>query len=80
MQPNLTLKNGQTIPLPNEVYEAILQIVERNKESIVPADSIEELEAEFSELFVSTEATTDDLLAEYIQELKRERKKSDMFS
>lgn len=79
MQPNLTLKNGQTIPLTDEVYEAILQIVEKGNLSASPADSIEELETEFAELFASTEVTTDDLLEEHAQEIERERRKLEMF-
>lgn len=80
MQPNLTLRNGQTIPLTNEIYEAILQIVEKNREVIAPADSIEELESEFAGLFASTEATTADLLEEHRKELKREERKLDLFN
>ena len=79
MQPNLTLKNGQTIPLTNEVYDAVLQIVEKEGEKILPADSIEELEAEFADLFSSTEVTTEELLQERKEELKREKKKLDVF-
>ncbi len=78
MQPNLTLKNGQTIPLNKEVYEAVLEIVE--KEMILPADSIEDLEAEFAELFVSSEATTEDLLIEHAEELEREKRKLNIFN
>ena len=80
MQPNLTLRNGQTIPLTNEVYETVLQIVEKNVEKVAPADSIEELEIEFAELFASTGATTEDLLQEHRKELEREKRKSDLFS
>jgi hypothetical protein len=80
MQSNLTLKNGQIIPLTNEVYEAVLQIIEKNGETIAPADSIEELEMEFAELFGSTETATEDLLKEHAEELKREKQKLDMFS
>lgn len=79
MQPNLTLKTGQTIPLANEIYEAVLQIVEEKGKKVVPADSIEELEAEFAELFASTATTTKDLLEEHSEELKREKKKLDIF-
>lgn len=79
MQPNLTLKNGQTIPLTNEVYDAVLQIVEKEGEKVLPADSIEELEAEFADLFSSTEVTTEELLQERKEELKREKKKLDVF-
>lgn len=53
MQPNLTLKNSETIS---------------------PADSIEELENEFAELFASDMATTKDLLEEHCEELKREER------
>jgi hypothetical protein len=80
MQPNLILKNGQTIPLTDEIYEAILKIVEKEGGKIVPADSIEELETEFAELFASTEATTEDLLREHREESKKEDKKMDFFS
>ncbi len=80
MQPNLTLKNGRTILLSDEIYEAVLRIVEEKDEKISPADSIEDLEAEFAELFVSTKMTTDDLLREHAKELEREKKKSDLFS
>lgn len=45
----------------------------------MPADSIEELEAEFAELFVLTEAATEDLLKEHAEERKREKQKLDMF-
>ncbi len=79
MQPNLTLKTGQRIPLTNEIYEAILQIVEEKDKKVVPADSIEQLEAEFTELFASTETTTGDLLQEHTEELEREKKKLDIF-
>lgn len=79
MQPNLTLKTGQTIPLTNEIYEAILQIVEEKGEKVMPAGSIEELEAEFAELFASTETTTEDLLREHSEELEREKQKLDKF-
>lgn len=79
MQPNLTLKNGQTIQLTDEIYEAVLQIIEKKDETIAPADSIEELENEFAELFASTESTTNDLLEEHKQELEREKRKLEMF-
>jgi len=79
MQPNLTLKNGQTIPLTDEIYEAVLRIIEKKDETITPADSIEELEDEFTELFASTESTTSDLLEEHKQELEREKRKLEMF-
>ncbi|CAN5627892.1 MAG: hypothetical protein ACR2M8_12800 [Pyrinomonadaceae bacterium] len=79
MQPNLTLKNGQTIPLMDETYEAILKIVRNGDSNIKPARSIEELEAEFSDLFSSTAITTDDLLQEHGEESERERRKLRIF-
>jgi len=79
MQASLTLKNGKVIPLTDEICETVLQIIEKNGEAIKPADSIEELEAEFSELFTTTGATTEDLLEERAKELKREKRKSEMF-
>ncbi|MGI9034888.1 MAG: hypothetical protein ACR2GD_02500 [Pyrinomonadaceae bacterium] len=79
MQANLTLKNGKVIPLTDEIYETILQIVDKNNETVAPADSIEELEAEFAELFTAAAATTKDLLRERAEELKREKRKLELF-
>jgi hypothetical protein len=79
MQPNLTLKNGQTILLTNEVYEAVLQMLEKNGETISRADSVEDLEVEFADLFDSTGVTTQDLLEERTKEREREKQKLDLF-
>jgi predicted CopG family antitoxin len=79
MQPNLTLKNGQTIPLTDEVYEVILRILKTKDETVSPADSIEELEEEFAELFAPNGASASDVVAEHEQELERENRKMELF-
>lgn len=78
MQPQLTTKDGNTIPLTDEVYEAIVLLVKDQAEWVEPAASIDELEAEFSDLFADA-ASTDDLLAERADELVRENRKLEQF-
>ncbi len=75
MQPQLTLKNGKVISLPDEVYELVLSIVQAHEEAIEPASSIEEVEAEFADLFAQGRPTTADLLEEHRQETEREERK-----
>lgn len=78
MQPQLTTKDGNVIPLTDEVYETILKMVKNPSDFIEPATSIEELESEFSELFADS-ATTGELLAEHDRELDREVRKLERF-
>lgn len=79
MQPNLTLKNGQTIPLMDDTYDVILRIISNNVSDIQPATSIEELETEFANLFSSVDLTVDDLIKERAEESEREKRKMRMF-
>lgn len=82
MQPNLTLRNGEVIPLTDEIYEAVLRVVENEKAKTAPAGSIEELEEEFAELFAAAAKngpTLRDLTDEHRQEIERERRKSENF-
>ena len=78
MQPQLTTRNGNIIPLTDEIYETILQVVKNRSDFVERASSIEELEGEFSELFAES-ATTDELLAEHAHELAGEKKKLERF-
>lgn len=71
MQPQLTTRNGNIIPLTDEIYETILQVVKNRSDFVERANSIEELEGEFSELFAEA-STPDELLAEHAHELARE--------
>lgn len=81
MQPHLMTKEGDAVALPDEVYEAILQLIEKHSASTAkPAASIEELETEFAELFVTDGLTLEDLQAEHAQELQREARKLERFS
>lgn len=80
MQPQITLKNGEVIPLSNEVYELVLSIIQAHGEAVEPASSIEEVEAEFADLFAQGGPTTADLLEEHRQELEREERKLREFS
>lgn len=75
MQPQLTLKNGEVIPLSDEVYEIVVSIVQAHASMTGPAASLEMLEAEFADLFVGAGASTDDLLEEHRQELAREERR-----
>ncbi len=74
MQPQLTTRDGNTIPLTDDIYEQIVQLVKKQSDFFEPAPSIEELESEFVELFADS-ATTDELLAEHALELAREKQK-----
>lgn len=78
MQPQLTTRNGNIIPLTDEVYETILQMVKNRSDFIEPATSMDELEGEFQALFAES-ATTDQLLAEHAQELRSEQQKLELF-
>lgn len=78
MQPHLTTRDGNIIPLTDEIYESILQLVEGRTNSVEYVNSIEELEDEFAELFTDS-ASTNDLLAEHKFELAREKKKLERF-
>jgi hypothetical protein len=75
MQPQLTLKDGQVIPLSDEVYELVLSIVRAHEAPAGAASSIEALEAEFADLFIGDAPSTADLLEEHRQELEREERK-----
>lgn len=77
-QPHPTTKDGNTIPLTDEVYEAIVLLVKDQPEWVEPATSIDELEAEFSDLFTAG-PSSDDLLAERAEELARENRKLEQF-
>jgi hypothetical protein len=74
MQPHLTTKEGNVIPLTEEVYESILKIVRDRFEQIAPADSVEALESEFADLLTDS-VSTDELLTEHRQEAEREMRK-----
>ncbi len=74
MQPQIILKDGSVIPLSEEVYELVLGIVKAREKTIEPASSIEEVEAEFADLFGSG-PSTEDLLEEHRQEREREEYK-----
>ena len=78
MQPQLTTRDGNTIPLTDDIYEQIVQLVKKQSDFLEPAPSIEELESEFVELFADS-ATTDELLAEHALELAREKQKLERF-
>lgn len=78
MQPQLTTREGNTIPLTDEIYEAIVQLVKKQPDFFEPATTIDELEDEFRELFADS-ATTADLVAEHAQELARENQKLERF-
>ena len=78
MQPQLTTREGNSIPLTDEIYEAIVQLVKNQPDSVEPAASVEDLEIEFSELFADS-ATTNELLAEHARELAREKRKLERF-
>lgn len=75
MQPQLTLKTGEVIPLPDDVYELVLSIIRAREDGVEPASSIEEIEAEFADLFAQSAPTTTDLLEEHRQEMEREEGK-----
>lgn len=74
MQPQLTIRDGNIIPLTDEIYETVLKIVKNRSESTNPALSIEKLEDEFSDLFTDS-VSTEELLAEHAHELLRENQK-----
>ncbi|MGD9563018.1 MAG: hypothetical protein AB7F88_12535 [Pyrinomonadaceae bacterium] len=78
MQPQLTTKDGTTIPLTDEVYEAIVLLVKDQPEWVEPATSIDDLEAEFSDLFTGG-PSIDDLLTERAEDLARENRKLEQF-
>jgi hypothetical protein len=78
MQPQLTTREGNTIPLTDEVYEAIVQFLKDKPEGVEPAASVDELEAEFPDLFADPPFTAD-LLAEHAEELARENGKLEQF-
>lgn len=78
MQPQLTTRDGNVIPLTDEIYETILLLVRNRSDIIDPAESIDELEDEFSALFVDS-ASTSELLAEHAHELTRENRKLERF-
>ncbi len=80
MQPQLTTKEGAVISLTDEIYEAILQLIEKQNNEVKPVASIEELETEFADLFAADGATLEDLCAEHRQELEREERKLERFS
>lgn len=77
MQPQLTTREGEIILLQDDIYEAILRLIKKN--SVEPVASIEELEAEFADLFTTGSATLDDLLAEHAQEFESEERKLEHF-
>lgn len=78
MQPQLTTREGNVISLTDEIYETVLQLVIEQPMCLEPAASIDELEKEFSALFVDS-ASTGDLIAEHREELIREDKKLERF-
>jgi hypothetical protein len=78
MQPQIILKDGSVIPLSDDVYELVLGIVKAREEAIEPALSIEEVEAEFADLFGSGPSTKD-LLEEHRQERESEERKLQRF-
>ncbi len=78
MQRQLTTRDGNTIPLTEEIYEAIVQLVKKQPDFVEPASSIDELEGEFVELLADS-ASTDDLLAEHAHERSREEHKLEQF-
>ena len=75
MQPHLTLKDGKVIPLSDEVYEIVLDIIQTQEEPTNNATSLEALETEFAELFAGDGPSTDDILEEHRRELEREENK-----
>lgn len=80
MQPRLTTKEGEVISLTDEIYEAVLLLIEKQNNEVEPVASIEELELEFADLFAADGATLEDLRAEHAQELEREERKLERFS
>ncbi len=80
MRPQLTTKDGAVISLTDEIYEAILLLIEKQDHEVEPVASIEELETEFAGLFAANGATLEDLHAEHIQERGREERKLEHFS
>lgn len=78
MQPRLTTKEGNVIPLTDEAYEAILKLMGHLPSAIEPAESVDQLEEEFAELFADS-ASTDELLGEHRTEAEREDRKLGRF-
>ncbi len=79
MQPQLTTKDGNVIPLTDDIYESILRLMGSSSEPVEPAGNIEELEEEFAELFADS-ASTNELLAEHVSEKTREEQKLERFN
>lgn len=80
MRPQLMTKEGEVISLTDEIYEAILQLIDNRNHEVKTVVSIEELETEFAGLFAAGGATLEDLRAEHVQEREREERKSEQFS